>query len=211
MNDTEILDSVMESLKYYAHENTPVSPQTCRLEVEWIDRQRGERRETEEPVRVAMPLDMVAAAEKAGYTVETVKEHDDWIELKVQHSHPTATSTLHPPLFPDDLQTRKDIIADLVYNEAFKDAAAKPETPFQHYWRCDHHPVALDNFFEGRPECGCTQEYKWPHQRYGYGSWRAGTPPNLENLEACSSQACWLSGSRHAHYFQNSIPMVRTY
>lgn len=27
--------------------------------------------------------------------------------------------------------------------------------PFQHYWRCEHYPIALENFFDGR-EC-CSQ------------------------------------------------------
>ena len=27
--------------------------------------------------------------------------------------------------------------------------------PFQHYWRCDHFPVAIDNFFAGRTPCIC--------------------------------------------------------
>lgn len=41
--------------------------------------------------------------------------------------------------------------------EALKDDA-KPETPFQNYWRCEHYPIAIENFFKGLEHCviyGC--------------------------------------------------------
>jgi hypothetical protein len=39
----------------------------------------------------------------------------------------------------------------------------RPE-PFQHYWRCKHHPIALDNFFSELTECerGCDNEEYYP-------------------------------------------------
>ena len=40
-------------------------------------------------------------------------------------------------------------------------------TTFQYFWRCEHHPSAMENFFERRTTCelvGChTQELKWYH------------------------------------------------
>lgn len=38
--------------------------------------------------------------------------------------------------------------------------------PYQQYWRCFHHPSAIDNFFEHRTKCEweCeTQELQWWH------------------------------------------------
>lgn len=45
--------------------------------------------------------------------------------------------------------------------------------PVQFFWRCAHHPSAIENFFEKRTTCewGChTQELKWYHH---------GMHPNL--------------------------------
>jgi hypothetical protein len=34
--------------------------------------------------------------------------------------------------------------------------------PFQHYWKCEHFPSALDNFQNDRPQCGiCTEPPAW--------------------------------------------------
>ena len=40
------------------------------------------------------------------------------------------------------------------------------EQKFQHYWRCKHHPSAIDNFFHSRTMCewSChAEELRWYH------------------------------------------------
>lgn len=42
MNDTDILDKVLASLRLYAHDGTPASPSLLGLEADWIERKRTE-------------------------------------------------------------------------------------------------------------------------------------------------------------------------
>lgn len=44
--------------------------------------------------------------------------------------------------------------------------AESNQPEFQHFWRCAHYPLSIENFFSGRTTCewGChTQELKWWH------------------------------------------------
>jgi hypothetical protein len=43
------------------------------------------------------------------------------------------------------------------------------DNPHQYFWKCEHHPVATQNFFEHRATCewGChTQELRWHHSGF---------------------------------------------
>lgn len=104
MNDTQILDMMLRSIKIYAESNTPISPSVCGREIDWIEKMRKDQRKP--------PLDATVVEDAA---------LPDW----PHEGHPTVV---------------------------------KAETPFQNYWRCEHYPIAIENFFKGLEHCviyGC--------------------------------------------------------
>jgi hypothetical protein len=54
----------------------------------------------------------------------------------------------------------------LRHNAPYDECECLKRATFQNYWRCEHHPSAIQNFFERRPGCewDChEQPLQWHH------------------------------------------------
>jgi hypothetical protein len=98
MNDTQILNQVLASLRMFAVDNMPASPSLLGEEADWIERKRADRRQA--------------------------KEGMDGSPLNAE---------LYAKLFP---------VKKFVY---------------QNFWSCEHHPSAINNFFDSDLRGGCDE------------------------------------------------------
>ena len=171
MNDTQILNRVLSDLKLVMERQLPLAPSVTHTMIGNIERWRSERRkplsgaaEDADTTLVAVDANLADAARAAGYEVKVVREHDDWMEMDIRK--PSAAPG------PGVVNGRDHIMdcsgiddwwskgrVPVVAQSRYAHPWPRPE-PFQHYWRCNHHPVALDNFFSSMTQCehGCDND-----------------------------------------------------
>lgn len=130
MNDTQIVDRLMQLFRNWEQDGVPASPKLLGEQAAWIEFMR-----------------LQEASEKRVKPIKPQAERDDW-----------WTTRIDPY---DDRIRELERFRHRVEDK--QPASAWPESAktFQNFWRCKHHPSAIDNFFD-RPELrecehGCKQ------------------------------------------------------
>lgn len=151
MDDTKILDLVLGRLKPIAVDGMPLSPKRAALLIEQIGALRGQR-----IVSDADPLDVTAAEFPQG--------------ARVKHEYAGYGTVNGRPYYGG-----KEICVPVRWDNIGKADAGwfarlmerVPDefpTGTQDFWRCKHHPSAINNYYIDRDYCGygCEKnELRW--------------------------------------------------
>lgn len=156
MDDTKILDIVLDRLKRHAEDEMPISPKRAALLIEQIGTYRGQR-----TVSYAPPdrLAVTAAEFPEGTRVKHAWAGAGYGTVSGYPYHSGISTSICVPVQWDD-RTKTDTgwfahLMERVPSECYY---------AQEFWRCKHHPSAINNWYDGETACGygCEKsELRW--------------------------------------------------